>query len=167
LNIWLFRHAKSSWGNSSLADFDRPLNARGERDGPKMASWLSRQPEAPQWIWSSDAVRALATAEFVCEGFSLDRAHLHQCHDLYLASPETMLDVLRSTPDDISSVAMVAHNPGTTYLLNLLSGDEVTDNVPTFGTARLTFSGSWPELSFGSCTVETLTAPKLIESHGT
>lgn len=163
MNIWLFRHAKSSWSNN-LSDFDRPLNARGERDGPRMARWLSRQSEAPQWVWSSDAARALATADFVCEGFSLHREHLHRAHDLYLASPETMRDVLRATPEEITSVAMVAHNPGTTYLLNLLTGSEVTDNVPTFGSARLSYPGTWSQLSFGSCTLELFSAPKLIDS---
>jgi phosphohistidine phosphatase len=162
--IWLFRHAKSSWTESTLTDFERPLNARGKRDGPKMATWLSTQPDPAQWIWSSDAARALATAEFVCQGFSADRAQLHCCHELYLASPETMLDVLRRTPEDVTSVAMVAHNPGTTYLLNLLSAAQVTDNVPTFGSARLSYPGTWPELSFGSCTLERFSAPKLIDS---
>ena len=163
MNIWLFRHAKSSWRNN-LSDFERPLNARGERDGPKMARWLSTQTEPPDWLWSSDAARAQATAEFVREGFDLDRARLHLNHDLYLASPETMRDVLRSTPQDISSVAMVAHNPGTTYLLNLLTDSEVTDNVPTFGTARLSYSGDWSQLSFGSCKLELFSAPKLIDA---
>lgn len=163
MNIWLFRHAKSSWSNN-LSDFERPLNARGERDGPRMASWLSTQSEPPQWVWSSDAARALATAEFVCQGFSLQRKHLHRDHELYLASPETMRDVLRATPQEVTSVAMVAHNPGTTYLLNLLTGSEVTDNVPTFGTARLSYNGVWSQLSFDSCTLELFSAPKLIDS---
>lgn len=163
--IWLFRHAKSAWTDNNLTDFERPLNARGERDGPRMAQWLSTQPDPPQWLWSSDAARALATAEFVCEGFSLQPAQLQTAHELYLASPETMRDVLRATADSVTSVAMVAHNPGTTYLLNLLTGREVTDNVPTFGTARLSYSGSWPQLSFGSCTLDLFSAPKLIDTH--
>ena len=29
LNLLLIRHAKSSWANPSLGDFDRPLNDRG------------------------------------------------------------------------------------------------------------------------------------------
>ena len=35
--LLIIRHAKSSWNNNLLGDFDRPLNERGERDAPEMA----------------------------------------------------------------------------------------------------------------------------------
>jgi phosphohistidine phosphatase len=158
--IWLFRHAKSSWADPGQRDFDRPLNGRGERDGPMMASWLETQTPAAQWIWSSDAKRAAATAEFVRQGFRLPAGAVHLAHELYGAGPEQMLDVLRASPPDVSAVALVAHNPGTTYLLNALTGQIVTDNVPTFGTARLAFTGDWHELAGGCCELELFTSPK-------
>ncbi len=158
--IWLFRHAKSSWADPGQADFDRPLNARGERAGPTMAAWLETQTQPAEWIWSSDARRAAATAEFVRQGFKLPAEALHFSHDLYLGGPEKILDVLRATPPDVQAVALVAHNPGTTYLLNALAGEVVTDNVPTFGTARLSAPGAWDELSAGRCELQIFTAPK-------
>ena len=164
MKIWLIRHAKSSWSDPGQSDFDRPLNGRGERDGPRMARWLAAQDFPAGWIWSSDAARALATAEFVRQGFVLGPEQPITAHELYLANPETMVDVLRRTPPEITSVAVVAHNPGTTYLLNLLCGDNITDNVPTFGVARLQFSGSWPEIRPASCSLDLFTSPKLLNS---
>jgi phosphohistidine phosphatase len=164
VKIWLIRHAKSSWSNPGQSDFDRPLNNRGERDGPRMARWLAEQDCPATWIWSSDAARALATAEFVRQGFSLGEGLPVAAPELYLASPETMIDVITRTPDEIKSVAVVAHNPGTTYLLNLLTGSAVTDNVPTFGIARLQFSGSWLEFRAGACRLDLFTAPKLLSA---
>ncbi len=164
MKIWLVRHAKSSWADPGQADFDRPLNGRGHRDGPKMSEWLSRQSDPASWIWSSDARRALATADFVRAGFDLQANDVHEAHELYLARPETMLDVLKNTPPDIDSVAMVAHNPGTTDLLNALTGEGVTDNVPTFGVARLAAAGAWSDLRFGCCTLELYTAPKRLDA---
>ena len=32
----LIRHAKSSWKNPQLRDFDRPLNKRGKENAPEM-----------------------------------------------------------------------------------------------------------------------------------
>jgi phosphohistidine phosphatase len=162
VNVWLVRHAKSTWSNPGQRDFDRLLNARGERDGPAMSRWLSQQTHPATWIWSSDAVRARTTAEFVRQGFSTDADHLVELHELYGASPETMLEVLQQTPPDIRSAAVVAHNPGTTELLNLLTGVIVTDNVPTFGVARLRFDGSWADLKPGRCELEVFAAPKTI-----
>jgi len=162
VKLWLIRHAKSSWSQRGVSDFDRPLNARGKRDGPTMVNWLSQQDFPAQWIWTSDACRAQATAEFVRAGFSLTADHVEQAHELYLADPETMLDVIRRTPADISSVAVVAHNPGTTYLLNLLARTPVTDNVPTFGVARLDVPCAWHELTAGSCEVDFFVSPKTV-----
>jgi len=161
VKLWLIRHAKSSWANPGQDDFDRPLNGRGRRDGPRMAAWLARQSDPARWIWTSDAARALATSEFVREGFALD--DVHRVHDLYLASPEDMLDVLRRTPADVPSVAVIAHNPGTTSLLNALAGERVTDNVPTFGVARLHTDKPWHELGFDTCEIELFTSPKALE----
>ena len=65
MKLWVIRHAKSSWADHGQADLERPLNKRGNADGPRMAHWLATQAEPATWIWSSDAARALATAEFV------------------------------------------------------------------------------------------------------
>ena len=35
--IYLVRHAKSSWGDLTLPDFDRSLNERGQKNAPEMA----------------------------------------------------------------------------------------------------------------------------------
>jgi phosphohistidine phosphatase len=164
MKLWLVRHAKSSWADPGQADFDRPLNGRGQRDGPRMATWLSRQQHPATWLWTSDAARALATAEFVREGFAVDPARVHEVHELYLADPETMLDVIRRTPGDVESVAVVAHNPGTTMLLNELVGERVTDNVPTFGVARLSSTAPWHEFRPGCCRLEVYSYPKGIDS---
>jgi phosphohistidine phosphatase len=75
MKLWLVRHAKSDWSTPGQSDFDRPLNARGRRDGPRMAAWLAEQPEPATWIWCSDAVRARSTAEDINE--SLEFAALN------------------------------------------------------------------------------------------
>jgi len=36
----LIRHAKSSWSNLKISDFDRPLNKRGKQEAPLMAQRL-------------------------------------------------------------------------------------------------------------------------------
>ena len=59
------RHAKSSWGNANLTDFERPLNKRGQRDAPRMGELLKERDLTPDLIITSSAERALATAEAV------------------------------------------------------------------------------------------------------
>ena len=38
--LLLIRHAKSSWDNIEVSDFDRTLNDRGKKDAPAMAKRL-------------------------------------------------------------------------------------------------------------------------------
>jgi|TARA_B100000315_G_scaffold206686_1_gene201105 phosphohistidine phosphatase len=133
-HLWLIRHAKSSWSDLRQADFDRPLNERGMRDGPRMQRWLHEQPNAAQWIWTSDAARALATAKFVHAAWPW--AQLVREHALYHADPRRILEVVHSTPAGVSRVAVVAHNPGMTWAVNQLAGERVIGNLPTFGAAH-------------------------------
>ena len=160
MRLWLIRHAKSSWADSSLPDFDRPLNGRGRRDGPRMRDWLRNQAFGPSWIWTSDAARALATAGFVHGAFP--DAQLFADHRLYGAGPETILDVVGETPAEVDSLAVVAHNPGMTDCINLLAGERVIDNLPTFGISRLQWFGGLDSLEFGRATLEILMAPRLL-----
>ena len=160
MKLWLIRHAKSSWAQAGLTDFDRPLNGRGERDGPNMADWLATQDHPATWIWTSTAARALATTNFVQQGFGLDSASTAPLDELYHASPEDLLDVIRRTPSETESVALVAHNPGLTYLANVLGNSPVTDNLPTFGIARFECPAPWRSLQSGSAILDFLEAPK-------
>ena len=162
MKLWLIRHAKSAWGERGLTDFERPLNGRGKRDGPRMAAWLRTQSDPATWIWTSTAVRAAATAEFVRTGFQVDEHRLIGEERLYHASPEQILEVVRGTPADVTSVAVVAHNPGLTWLVNAMGEDAITDNLPTFGVARFDCPGDWASLAAGSARLDFLVSPKTL-----
>ncbi|MCY4215165.1 MAG: histidine phosphatase family protein [Gammaproteobacteria bacterium] len=158
MRLWLIRHAKSSWSSAAGGDFDRPLNQRGERDGPKMRDWLADQAHPAQWIWTSDAARAAATAAFVAEAFP--DAALKADHRLYGASPTTLVGVLRETPAAIATAAIVAHNPSITHCVNLLVASTVIDNMPTFGAVLLWWPGGPEALQAGAARLEALMSPK-------
>lgn len=125
-----------------------------------MVDWLKSQPRPAQWIWSSTATRALATARFVAAGFQLEDEHIIGVDALYHAPPEAALDVLRGTPADITSLAVVFHNPGITDLVNLLAGQHVLDNLPTFGIAQFSTNEAWAYAQPASFTLERVVTPK-------
>ncbi len=73
--LTLIRHAKSSWSDLSRGDFDRPLNARGLRDAPRMGAHLKEAGLAPvDRIVSSPALRARTTAECIAEALGVDES---------------------------------------------------------------------------------------------
>ena len=157
--IWIIRHGKSADGKLGQSDHDRPLNKRGERDGVAMRAWLAIQDHPAAWVWSSSAVRAKLTAAYVTSGFN---ATFVEEPGLYLASPESVLSCLQSTPGDVTSVALVAHNPGLTQVVNQLGASPVTQNLVTFGTALFATPQPWSELTFGSAELLSLHSPKTI-----
>ena len=63
--LLVLRHAKSSWKDIGLRDFDRPLNKRGKKDAPRMGQFLAEQDLTPDQIITSAATRARLTAEAV------------------------------------------------------------------------------------------------------
>ncbi len=160
MKLWVIRHAKSSWADAGQTDFERPLNKRGNADAQRMANWLAEQSDPATWIWTSDAARALATTKFVAQGFAAASPQVISDHRLYHASAEAACETLRQTPSDIASVALVAHNPGLTWLVNLLAGEQAINNLPTFGLARFDINAAWHEFDVDVAALELLMAPK-------
>jgi phosphohistidine phosphatase len=160
MKLWIIRHAKSDWSTPGQSDFERPLNDRGRRDGPRMAAWLAQQKGPASWVWCSDAVRARSTAEFVLQGFASAKPELVVDHRLYLADAAQLLDVLRETPASIESVAVIAHNPGLTELVNLLAGEAALHNLPTFGVALFKVSHPWLDLRAGAARLKAVMTPR-------
>lgn len=120
LTLLLMRHAKSSWKDASLADHDRPLNKRGQRDAPRMGALLCAEGLVPGHIIASSARRARATAEQIAEVTECD--HVEIDSGLYHASVMTWLETLERLPS-CSPVLCVGHNPGLEHLLEILTGE--------------------------------------------
>ena len=130
--LTLVRHGKSSWKDADLADFDRPLNKRGERDAPRMGECLYRRNLRPDLILSSPAQRARQTAEALVETLKLAPEQLRFDASIYEAEPADLLKLIRSFEEEWQHVLLVGHNPGLTELGNLLA-DCGLDNLPTCG----------------------------------
>ncbi len=130
--LTLVRHAKSSWKDTSLADRDRPLNKRGQRDAPEMARRIAAAGIRPSLIVSSPAVRAWTTAKVIANEIGYPREFLQRDSALYLASVNGILDVIVSQDAGFNSLMLVGHNPGFTDFANYLVAG-LTNNMPTTG----------------------------------
>ena len=141
--LYLVRHAKSSWDDPDLSDFDRPLNTRGEKDAPKMGQRLNAQGVIPDGIYSSPAVRALTTGKIIAEIVGYPVNSIHTDRNLYHADEDVLLITVRSIPDSFDHVMIVGHNPGLTEFANELIPSTI-DNIPTTGIVAIQLnSNSW------------------------
>ncbi len=133
----LIRHAKSSWADPGQQDFDRPLNDRGKNDAPMMAKRVKDRKINIDLLISSSAKRARKTAQFFAEEFDQDKHKVELRDELYLAPPERFYELISKLDDQLSSVAIFAHNPGITEFANELTSVRV-DDMPTCAVYALT-----------------------------
>jgi phosphohistidine phosphatase len=156
-SLYFCRHAKSDWSDGDLADHDRPLNARGERNAPLMARLFRERNEMLDLLVSSTAVRAITTARVfarelgAAERDSFDpaapRPQLVQEARIYEADVHELLRVVNALPDAAASVMLFGHNPGFTHMVEFFSS-ELIGNLPTCGMVRIDMPiSSWREAS--------------------
>ena len=130
--LLLVRHAKSSWDDFSIKDFDRPLNDRGKSDAPMMAQrLLDREIKIDAFI-ASPAKRARRTAELFAKQFKESKDGIIFVDSLYLASTSTFSEVISKTDNQFDTIAVFSHNDGITAFANTLTNTK-TDNIPTCG----------------------------------
>jgi phosphohistidine phosphatase len=158
--LYLIRHAKSSWDNPTLRDFQRPLNERGLSVAPKMAALLLREKEVPELIVTSPARRALDTAHFFAAINGFGEEKVLQQEDIYEASPMQLSRVISRLPDTANSIFLFGHNPTFTDVANLYSANSIS-NIPTCGIVRIdTTAAVWSEMFEGNARVVKTWFPK-------
>jgi len=142
--LLLMRHAKSSWKQAGLTDWERPLNKRGKSDAPRMGERLWEEDLVPQLIVSSDALRARQTAEAVADAAGYEGEVIYLA-DLYHGTFAEYVEALASIPDEQEVVMVIGHNPDLQDVLEMLSGQ--TEPMPTGTIAHLELAiGRWSEL---------------------
>lgn len=145
--LFLIRHAKSSWENISLNDFDRPLNERGKKNAPKMGEVLAAKKIIPDLIISSPAKRAIKTAQIIADKLGYKKNKIVKAQEIYEADVNTLLSLITRINADYNTVMLFGHNPGITEFLNYLTSANIA-NIPTCGVAQIKFDFSdWNETS--------------------
>ena len=146
--LFLIRHAKSSWEDTFLSDFDRPLNERGKEAAPKMATRLRKKNIHIDAFISSPAKRAKKTAEYFIKEFDGDKDEIILVSALYDAGLNDFSETIKNIDDKYKSAAIFSHNPGITSFANQLIADTNIDNMPTCSVfAVKTDSDKWKDFS--------------------
>jgi phosphohistidine phosphatase len=166
--LLLLRHAKSSWDNPALDDFDRPLAPRGRKAAERMGRELAARNWLPQRALVSPAARARATWELVAAELPGGPASADFPNTLYAASAESILSELQRTSKAVKTLLVLGHNPGLEDLARRLSGESskakalqrLGEKFPTAALARFEFDGKWAGLVFGSARLTHCLRPK-------
>ena len=157
--LYLLRHAKSSWKDDSLADFDRPLKGRGRDAAEQMGKKLASEKKLEDAVLiCSPAARTRETAQIVLKH---TRLRMDQRFDerIYEASLRDLLQVVSEIPDEKQTAMLIGHNPGFEELLAFLTGE--ARRMPTCALAKIRLDvESWKDARAGEGSLESFITPK-------
>ncbi len=165
--LLLMRHAKSSWEDPSLSDFERPLAARGREAAPRMGRELARRGWQPELVLVSPAARTRATWELAAAELP-GPASADFPDTLYDASAESILSEAQQTPKEVKTLLILGHNPGLENLARRLAGENsnakalrrLREKFPTAALACFEFDGKWAGLGSGGARLTHCIRPK-------
>lgn len=156
--LFLCRHAKSSWADAALSDFDRPLNERGLKAAPFMGELMREKRFHPAIILSSPAVRARATAELLKESGTL-AAEIRFDHRIYEASPHSLSQVIAELDESFGSAMLVGHNPGIEGFIRFLTGQMEPMSTAALAVIKLNID-NWSAINEGCGELQSIFRPK-------
>jgi phosphohistidine phosphatase len=169
--LLLLRHAKSSRKDPSLADHDRPLTSRGEKNARRMGAYLRDEGLVPDQTLCSTAIRAVRTWESAAAELGRD-VRTRRDAGLYTGDSDRLLNAVRAGAAEDDVLLLIGHNPAIQELaLSLVgSGDRaelarMRRKFPTAGLAVFRFdTGDWAEIAPAHGELERFVRPGHLQS---
>jgi phosphohistidine phosphatase len=159
----LLRHAKSAYPDG-VADHDRPLAPRGQREAALAGDWLRANLPSIDAVLCSTATRARETLAHT----AID-APVRYVDRLYDATPGTVIDEINGVSDDVAILLLVAHEPTMTQLAlgltrtdhtNSDAAERISTKFPTSAMAVLRFTVGWKGVQLGSAELDAFHVPR-------
>jgi phosphohistidine phosphatase len=170
LTLTLLRHAKSSWDDPALKDFDRPLNDRGREAAPVMGAEMRRQGLRPDHVLCSPSQRTRQTLDFLRQALPALKAlgPADEPKALYHASPVILFRTLHALPETVRHCLLIGHNPGLHQLAVWLIGRGpaskrrvLEEKLPTAGLVVMTFEVTrWADIQPGNGQLRLFARPR-------
>jgi phosphohistidine phosphatase len=141
--LTVLRHAKSSWKDRELDDFERPLNGRGRKAARRMGREIDVRGLHFDLVLASPAARVRQTIDHVQEHYRIN-APIHFEPRIYMARVAELLELIQAIPDQAESALLVGHNTSAERLVTKLAQDDrdglkrrVEEKFPTAALAAI------------------------------
>ena len=148
------------------SDKARTLAARGRRDAPTIGRWLAEQGIEPDLVVISPAKRTRQTWELALPETGGTPPSTIDAR-VYENSIEDLLAVIQEAGPDVTTLALVGHNPSMEELAVTLddgggsaSRDELRKGFPTSGVAVLAIPSDWADVGPATATLEHFAVPR-------
>ena len=157
-NLFLLRHAKSTWDNAALGDFDRPLSKRGISNAIQLSEYIQKHSISFDLVLSSPSERTQSTLDLVMSSLDpIPSSNLKEC--IYHASASSLIQLITEQDDEINNLLIIGHNPGLHILTETLTNESIM-KFPTCAFAKITNFNHWKDVDAGILTLESVITPK-------
>lgn len=157
--LYLIRHAKAEWRNSTQPDFDRPLSDLGMAEAEAMGRLLASKSAKPDLLMTSPAVRALETSKIIAREVGYDELKIVTKQEIYDGYLQDWVQIIRQIQDECQTVFLVGHNPTITDFVHFLTDTNIR-GMPTCGSACLRCDKpSWLALDPGAAEFSSFDTP--------
>ncbi len=161
--LFLIRHAKSSWEFPDLDDIQRPILPKGYKRTVRVGKYLRKGGHNPDVILSSPAVRAIETAKIIAGMIEYPIKKIWISDPVYFEGSQNILKTIKQLSDEYEKVFLVGHNPTITTLANNFLKDHI-DYIPTSGVLCLSFDvDQWKEISIKNGKRKFYITPKILK----
>ncbi|BDC98556.1 SixA phosphatase family protein [Persicobacter psychrovividus] len=151
--LLLIRHAEAQEAHYHEPDIKRTLTQHGIRSAAKLGEHLKQQNCVFDHLMVSTAFRTEMTAKLIAEQFDWPMNKIEYSEELYNASPRVLLQSICSAPEEVNTLAVVAHYPGLPHLAEVLTNKEMPFLQPA-GVIKISLEvDHWQEVSEGTGTL--------------
>lgn len=171
MRLFLFRHAKSDWGDEGLRDFDRPLNTRGKSAARLMGRYLQENGLHPNRILCSTSQRTRETLARILP-YQPQEAQIHLLSDIYDQGDLSYTSIIRRHGGRAQQLMIIGHNPATEQTAIELAGTgeaealaDLRIKYPTGAISVFDFDiTDWADLQTGTGHLERFIKPRDLSS---
>jgi phosphohistidine phosphatase len=150
LNLYVMRHSKSSWNDTNINDFGRPLSLKGRKDIKFIIKFLKNKKIKFDFAYVSSSKRTKQTFKLLKKKIKIKREILSK--KLYLTNENKIFNVIKNTKKNYKNILLVNHEPACKNLVNkLIKKNYFLFKEKKFSTsaiAKITFSiKKWKKLN--------------------
>ena len=165
--LLLVRHAKAVERDDFVADHDRPLAPKGERDAALMGAFMREHRVIPDHVLCSTSARTQRTWQLLAKELGA-QPPVSMLRELYNAATGGLFETIRRTGGAADRLLVVGHDPGIHALAVALSGSGDDEDLealrakfPTGSLAVIRLDAeSWADLAPAGGTLQSFVRPK-------
>ena len=121
--LYVMRHAKSSWHDLTIDDYDRSLSKRGKKNAKKICEFFVKRKYKFDYVLVSSSKRTAKTLKILLKKIEKPKKIISS-KKLYLANEDIIFNMIKKIPKKFKSVLLINHEPAVRNLVRSITKNQ-------------------------------------------